>query len=149
MTTESAAPEVLHGWAIYLRAGEEARRRGDRRAGTDHVLLALFEDPSIEVVLGVSLQQARQALDSLDREALGALGLGSVADAPPLPMHAVPKKPTLRGIMMQKDRLRMTPAAKKVLEEASKPNRRRLYVTAQQVLAQILTLQPPDPAAVT
>jgi Clp amino terminal domain, pathogenicity island component len=148
MTTESAAPEVLHGWAIYLRASEEARRRGDRRTGTDHVLLALFEDPSIEAVLGVSLQQARQALESLDHEALGALGLGSGADAPPLPMHAVPKKPTLRDIMMQKDRLRMTPAAKRMLEEASKPNRRRLYVTAQQVLAQILTLQPPDPAAV-
>jgi Clp amino terminal domain, pathogenicity island component len=147
MTTQSAAPEVLHGWAIYLRAGEEARRRGDRRSGTDHLLLALFEDPSIEAVLGVSLQQARQALESLDREALGALGLGSGTDAPPLPMRAVPKKPTLLDIM-QKDRLRMTPAAKKVLEEASKPNRRRLYVTAQQVLAQILTLQPPDPAAV-
>ena len=147
MTTESAAPVVLHGWAIYLRAGEEARRRGDRRIGTDHVLLALFEDPSIEVVLGVSLQQARQALESLDREALGALGLGSATDAPPLPMRAVPKKPRLRDVM-KKDRLRMTPAAKTVLEEASKPNRRRLQVTAQQVLAQILTLQPPDPATV-
>jgi hypothetical protein len=148
MTTESAAPEVLHGWAIYLQAGEEARRRGDRRTGTEHVLLALLEDPSAEAVLGVSLQQARQALESLDREALGALGLGSGTDAPPLPMRAVPKKPRLRDLMMQKDRLRMTPAAKKVLEEAAKPNRRRLYVTAQQVLAQILTLQPPDPAAV-
>ena len=147
MTTESVAPEMLHGWAIYLRASEEARRRGDRRTGTDHVLLALFEDPSIEAVLGVNLQQARQALESLDREALGALGLGSGTDAPPLPMRAVPKKPRLRDLM-QKDRLRMTPAAKKVLEEASKPNRRRLQVTAQQVLAQILTLQPPDPAAV-
>jgi len=148
MTTESVAPQVLHGWGIVLQAGEEARRRGDRRTGTDHVLLALFEDPSIEVVLGVSLQQARQALDSLDREALGALGLGSDADAPPLPMHAVPKKPTLKDLMMQKDRPRLTPAAKKVLEQASKPNRRRLQVTGQQVLAQILTLQPPDPAAV-
>jgi hypothetical protein len=49
---------------------------------------------------------------------------------------------------MQKDRLRMTPAAKKVLEEAVKPNRRKTQVTAQQVLAQILTLQAPDPAAV-
>jgi len=146
MTTESVTPEMLHGWAIYLRAGEEARRRGDRRTGTDHVLLALFEDPSIEVVLGVSLQQARRALESLDREALGALGLGSGADAPELPMRAVPKKPRLRDVA-KKDRLRMTPAAKKVLEEASKPNRRRLQVTAQQVLAQILTLQPPDPAA--
>jgi hypothetical protein len=148
MTAESVAPETLHGWAIYLRASEEARRRGDRRTGTDHVLLALFEDPSIEVVLGVSLQQARQALESLDHQALGALGLGSGIDAPPLLMHAVPKKPTLRDLVLQKDRLRMTPAAKRVLEDASKPNRRRLYVTAQQVLAQILALQPPDPAAV-
>lgn len=147
MTTESVVPEVLHPWTIYMRASEEARRRGDRRAGTDHVLLGLLEDPSIEVVLGVSLQQARQALESLDQEALGALGMGSGTDAPPLPMRAVPKKPTIRAVM-KKDRLRMTPAAKKVLEEAVKPNRRKTQVTAQQVLAQILTLQPPDPAAV-
>jgi hypothetical protein len=147
MTTESAAPEVLHPWAIYLRASEEARRRGDRRTGTDHILLALLEDPSIDVALGVSLQQAREALESLDHQALDALGLGSGADAPPLLMRAVPKKPTIRDIM-QKDRLRMSPAAKKVLQDAVKPNRRKTQVTARQVLAQILTLQPPDPAAV-
>ena len=147
MTTESVAPEVLHPWAIYLRASEEARRRGDRRTGTDHILLALFEDPSIEAVLGVNLQQAREALESLDREALDAVGLGAGTDAPPLPMRAVPKKPTIRAVM-QKDRLRLTPAAKKVLQEAVKPNRRKTQVTAQQVLVQILTLQPPDPAAV-
>ena len=147
MTTESAVPEVLHPWSIFMRASEEARRRGDRRTGTDHILLGLFEDPSIEGVLGVSLQQARQALDSLDRQALSALGMGPGTDAPPLPMQAVPKKPTIRDIA-KKDRLRLTPAAKKVLEDASKPNRRRLYVTGQQVLAQILALQPPDPAAV-
>ena len=146
MTTESVAPEVLHAWAICLRAGEEARRRGDRRTGTDHLLLALFEDPSIEVVLGVNLQQARQALESLDHQALGALGLESGTDAPALAMRAVPRKPRIRDVA-QKDRLRMAPAAKKVLEEAVKPNRRKVYVTAQQVLAQILSLQPPDPAA--
>jgi DNA-binding transcriptional MerR regulator len=147
MTTESVVPEALHVWAICLRASEEARRRGDRRYGTDHILLALLEDHSIEVVLGVNLQQARQALESLDHEALGALGMGSSTDAPSLPMRAVPKKPRIRDVA-QKDRLRITPAAKKVLEEASKPNRRKLQITAQQVLAQILTLQPPDPAAV-
>jgi ATP-dependent Clp protease ATP-binding subunit ClpA len=147
MTTESVVPETLHAWAICLQAGEEARRRGDRRTGTDHILLALLEDPSIEVVLRVSRQQARQALESLDQEALGTLGLGSGAGAPPLPMRAVPKKPTFRDVMT-KDRLRMTPAAKKVLEEAVKPNRRKTQVTGQQVLAQMLTLQPPDPAAV-
>jgi ATP-dependent Clp protease ATP-binding subunit ClpA len=146
MTTESIAPETLHAWAICMQAAEEARRRGDRRYGTDHLLLALLEDPSIEVVLGVSLQQARQALESLDHEALGALGLRSGSDAPPLPMRAIPKKPRIRDVA-QKDRLRMTPAAKKVLQEASKPNRRKLHVTAQQELAQILALHPPDPAA--
>ena len=147
MTTEPVTPESLHAWTIYLQASEEARRRGDRRTGTDHLLLALLEDPWTHVVLGASLQQARHALDSLDHEALDALGLGSGTDAPPLPMRAVPKKPTIRDVA-KKDRLRMTPAAKRVLEEASKPNRRKLQVTARQVLAQILTLQPPDPAAV-
>ena len=147
MTIESVVPEMLHVWAIYMRASEEARRRGDRRTGTDHILLGLLDDPSIEVVLGVSLQQARQALESLDQEALGGLGMGSGTDAHALPMRAVPKKPTFRDVM-KKDRLRMTPTAKKVLEEAVKPNRRKTQVTAQQVLAQIVNLQTPDPAAV-
>ena len=147
MATEPVAPETLHAWAICLQASEEARRRGGRRTGTEDLLLALLEDPAIDAVLGVSLEQARQALQALDHEALGALGLGSGADAPALAMRAVPKKPRIRDIA-QKDRLRMTPAAKKVLEEASRPNRRKLQITAQQVLAQILTLQPPDPAAV-
>ena len=145
--TESVGPEVLHPWAIYMRASEEARRRGDRRTSTDHLLLALLEEPSVEGVLGVNLQHARQVLESLDREALGALGLAAGADVPALPMRAVPSKPTIRDVM-KKDRLRMTPAAKKVLEESVKPRRRKTQVTAQQVLAQILALQPPDPAAV-
>ena len=147
MTTGTVTSETLHPWGIYLQASEEARRRGDRRTGTDHLLLALFEDPSIELLLGVSLQQARQALASLDQQALGAVGLGSGIDTPSLPMRAVPKKPTFRAVI-EKDRPRLTPAAKKVLQDAVKPNRRKTQVTAQQVLAQILILQAPDPAAV-
>ncbi len=147
MTTDTVAPEVRHVWAIYLQASEEARRRGDRRIGTDHVLLALFEDPSIDVVLGVNLQRARQVLDSLDTEALTAVGLETGTHVPPLLTHPVPEKPRLRDVA-QKERLRMTPAAKRVLEAAVKPNRRKTYVTARQVLAQILALRPPDPAAV-
>ncbi|HET9078384.1 MAG TPA: Clp protease N-terminal domain-containing protein [Acidimicrobiales bacterium] len=145
--TETVGPEVLHPWAIYMRASEEARRRGDRRTGTDHLLLSLLEEPSVERVLGVNLQQARQAVESLDHEALGALGMASGADVPALAMKAVPNRPTIRDVM-KRDRLRMTPAAKKVLEESVKPQRRKTQVTAQQVLAQILALQPPDPAAV-
>ncbi len=149
MTTESVAPGTLHAWAIYLRATQEARRRGDRRTGTDHLLLALLEDPSIEDVLGVSLTQARHTLDALDHAALATLGLGpgSGIDVPPLPMRAVPEKPRIKDIARQ-DRFRMAPAAKKVLEEASRSNPRKLQVTAHQVLNQVLALLPPDPAAV-
>ena len=147
MTTGSAVPEVLHPWAIYLQASEEARSRGDCRTGTDHLLLALLEEPSIEALLGVSLAQARRALAALDQEALGTLGLGPVAETPPRPMRPVPKQPRTRDVV-QKDRIRMTPAAKRVLERASKPNRRKTRITAEQVLAQLLALQPPDPAAV-
>ena len=147
MTSEPVPSGTLHPWGLYLQASEEARRRGDRRAGTDHILLAVLADPSAEAVLGMSLEQARQALDSLDREALGAVGLGAGAEAPELPMHAVPKKPGLRDVM-RKDRFPMSPAAKKVLQDAARPNRIKSQVTAGQVLARILALQPPDPAAV-
>lgn len=147
MSTASVVPGTRHVWNIYLRASEEARRRGDRRTGTEHLVLALLDDPLIEALLGVSLQQARGALDSLDHEALGSLGIGSDADAPPLQMRAVPERPRIRAVM-HKDRLRMTPAAKRVLEEAVKPDRRKTEVTPQQVLGRILVLQPPDPAAV-
>jgi ATP-dependent Clp protease ATP-binding subunit ClpA len=146
MTNGAAAPEVLHVWAVYLQASEEARRRGDRRTGTDHLLLALMQDPSAERVLGVTLQDAREALARLDREALGGVGLELSADIPALPMRAVPKKPSIRAVM-NKDRSRMTPAAKKVLQDAVRPNRRKTQVTAHHVLAQILVLQAPDPAA--
>ena len=70
-----------------------------------------------------------------------------LSTALPTAARAVPKKPTFKEVM-KKDRVRLTPAAKKVLEQAVKPNRRKGQVAAQQVLAQILALQPPDPAAV-
>ncbi len=146
MTTNGATTVTYHPWTTYMWASEEARRRGDRRAGTDHLLLGLLEEPSVEAVLGVSLQEARDALDSLDREALGALGVGPGIDAPELRMHIVPKRPTIKAVI--KDRIQMTPAGKKVLQEAGKPMRRGKHITPQQVLARVLDLEPPDPAAV-
>lgn len=146
MTTESLPPGSYHPWTTYMWASEEARRQGDRKAGTDHLLLGLLEEPSIEAVLGVSLKAARDGHDLLDREALGVLGLGPAIDAPPLRMHPVPRRPTLRAVV--KDRLRMTPAAKRVLQEAGKPMRRGKHITPEQVLLRLLDLAPPDPAAV-
>ena len=147
MTAESPTPEMLHPWAIYLQASEEARHRGDRRTGTDHLLLALLAVTSVESAVGVNRMQARDALESLDCEALGALGIGSRTDAPSLTMREVPARPQF-GDVARRDGMRPTPAAKKVLKDTVRPNRRKGEVTAVQVMAQLLYLRPPDPAAV-
>ncbi len=54
---------------------DEARRRGDRRLGTEHLLLGLLHGEEITHALGVRLDAARDALDRLDRAALAALGI--------------------------------------------------------------------------
>ena len=110
-------------------------------------MLALFDESSIEGLLGVNRDRARGALDALDDEALAVVGLGSITHVPPLPTRPVSKRPRFTDVA-SRSRLALTPAAKKVLERAVKPNRRKTYVTAPQVLDQILRLPPLDPAAV-
>ena len=146
MTPASVKEHSYHPWTTVQWAREEARRRGDRRIGTDHLVLGLLEEPAIESALGVSLSEARDRLGGLDREALGALGVAQGIDAPPLRMHPVPNRPTLAAVV--KDRIRMTPVAKRVLQDAGKPMRRGRHITPEQVLLRILDLEPPDPAAV-
>ncbi len=62
---------------VLTSATEEARRRGDRRLGTDHLLLGLLHeaDSLAAKALGVSLADARAASDALDLAALAALGI--------------------------------------------------------------------------
>jgi len=175
MGTSTASSPTLHVWALYLRASDEARRRGDRRVGTDHLILALLTEPSMDAIMGTTLQRARHALASLDHDALSALDLDLELD-PDLHLDLGPNagayveqrldadtatdtgaespsprtlatKPSFRDVA-RRERLRLTPAAKTVLEDASRPHRRRLYVTARQVLLAILELRAPDPAAV-
>ena len=120
-------------------------------SATDHVVARLVQDPSFGDVVGVSLQPSSTRRSTrLIKQALARGGPGRPAlGAPALPMRAVPKKPRFRDIA-KKERLRMTPTAKRVLEQASKARiiRKGSMSQAQQVLAQILLLQPPDPAAV-
>jgi Clp amino terminal domain, pathogenicity island component len=134
-----------HPWTTYIHAREEARRRGDRRVGTEHLLLGLLQEPEIAKVLGTSVQAGRNMLDSLDRKAVASLGIGSFPEIPPLPARDVPARPTVKAVF--KDRLPMTPASKRALQQAGKPMRRGHHITAEQVLLRILDLSPPDPAA--
>jgi ATP-dependent Clp protease ATP-binding subunit ClpA len=56
-------------------ARQEAERRGDRRVGTDHLLIALLKDAAVAQVTGVDAVVARKTADQLDREALAAIGM--------------------------------------------------------------------------
>ena len=60
---------------VVTAALEESRRRGDRRLGTEHLLLGLLHDPDSARALGKNVEEARAALDRLDRAALAALGI--------------------------------------------------------------------------
>jgi hypothetical protein len=61
--------------SVVTAALAESRRRGDRRLGTEHLLLGLLHDPDCARAFGVGLEDARAALDRLDRAALAALGI--------------------------------------------------------------------------
>ena len=50
----------------------EAERRGDRRIGSDHLLLALLQDDEIARLVGADAGAAHDAADQLDRTALAA-----------------------------------------------------------------------------
>jgi ATP-dependent Clp protease ATP-binding subunit ClpA len=151
MTEHSKPADASHPWnpwSTYIDAREEARRRGDRKVGTEHLVLGLLREPVLAQALGCDLETARDALEAMDREALAAAGIGAAFDAPPIPIDEPIRRtprPTLKAVL--RDRLPLTPAAKKALEQSWKERRRTHHVPPQQVLLTILELEPPDPAA--
>ena len=56
-------------------AMDEARCSGDKRLGTDHLLLGALHDPGPAGILGVTLDEARATAAALDRAALASIGI--------------------------------------------------------------------------
>jgi hypothetical protein len=142
--------EEYHPWTTYIDAREEARRRGDRIVGTEHLLLALTMEPALADLLGVKLQVARDGLDAMDHEALRAVGLEIALAPPPLPdfdPSRRPRRPTFKAVWQ--GRLPLTPAAKAVLQESSKEMRGfgGRHLGPQRVLEVLLQRERPDAAA--
>ncbi|MDN5796060.1 MAG: Clp protease [Intrasporangium sp.] len=114
----------------------EASRRGDRRVGTEHLLLALLSDETLADMVGVDAMAARQAADELDRAALAEIGL-EVGGFHPTGRAAVGKPVPL------------TPGAKAVIREtlthaAAEKSR---HLTSRHLLLALLDRGEPDPAA--
>jgi ATP-dependent Clp protease ATP-binding subunit ClpA len=124
--------------AVLAAAAEEAARLGDRRLGTDHLLLALLRDPDAAgcAALGVEVHAARQTLEALDRRALAAVGIRLAWPCAALPAALSRRPPPLgSGVRL-------------VLGRAARLGRGATPCgAAERILAALLESQLPDPAA--
>ena len=123
---------------VLSTAAGEARRRGDRRLGTEHLLLGLLHDDTgpVAAALGVSLESARAALDALDRSALAGIGI-TVEDVATIDGSAAGGRPPLSS------------GARAVFKAAIDRARadRTARITAEHFLLALLDCKRPDPVA--
>lgn len=124
---------------LLTSATEEAGRRGDRRLGTDHLVLGLLHDAESPAAraLGVSLAAARAASDALDLAALAAVGVTVAAVGEPPPAAFGRRLPPLTSGARA--------VIKRAIEEA-RPTRTGRIGTDHFLLA-LLSRERPDPAA--
>ena len=124
---------------VLTSAAAEARRRGDRRLGTDHLLLGLLQDAdsSVARALGIDLESARAAADALDRAALAAVGINvDHLGNPPPPVFARRLLPLTSGARA---------VLKRTVDETRKARSSR--IEPSHFLLALLDRERPDPAA--
>ncbi|MET9239749.1 Clp protease N-terminal domain-containing protein [Nonomuraea sp. NPDC003709] len=123
---------------IVKAAFDEARQRGDRRLGTEHLLLGVLHDADLARALGVDVAGARAALDELDRAALRMLGL-EVGDLLP---RTPRKHPQVPGTAL-------TSSARATINQAIKATtmKTRAVEAPRQLVLALLAQGRPDPVA--
>jgi ATP-dependent Clp protease ATP-binding subunit ClpA len=114
----------------------ETGRRGDRRIGTEHLLLALLQDEALAQIVGVDIAAAQEAANQLDRAALASIGL-TLGDFKPS------RSTPLRRFVP------LTSGAKTVIQQtvtyaAAEKSR---VITTRHIMLAILDRHEPDPAA--
>lgn len=124
--------------STVVSAVEEARQRGDRRIGTEHLFLGLLhaaDSPAVQA-LGVGLPTARTALADLDQAALTAIGVDT---------HGIERPP----VPVSRKRTPFTSGARSVLPRALTEARRGAArrITPEHLLLAMLECERPDPAA--
>lgn len=122
--------------SVVEDARNEAGRRGDRRLGTDHLLLALLHDEDLARVVGVPAATASEAADRLDRDALATIGLQLGAFQPTV--HTA-----------RREQVPLTAGAKNVLHQTlvSAASEKARAITSRHILLALLDQHEPDPAA--
>ncbi|WP_022881662.1 Clp protease N-terminal domain-containing protein [Gryllotalpicola ginsengisoli] len=114
----------------------EAARRGDRRVGTDHLLISLLNEPAIATAVGADAEAARRAAEALDRGALKAVGVD-------LGDYRAPGRASLGR------HVPLTAGAKSVLQRtlAIAASEKSRSLTPRHMMLALLERPAPDPAA--
>ncbi|GIU55056.1 Clp protease N-terminal domain-containing protein [Arthrobacter sp. NicSoilC12] len=118
-------------------AMDEARCSGDKRLGTDHLLLGALHDPGPAGIMGVTLDQARAAAARLDRAALASIGIDAHGfERVPMPSRG--KKPPFSS------------GARSVMEGMLRyaMDHKSRQITTANLLLSLLDCEEHDPAAV-
>jgi ATP-dependent Clp protease ATP-binding subunit ClpA len=118
-------------------ARDEAARRGDRRIGSEHLLIAVLADDDLADQVGIDAERAKSAADRLDQTALAAIGL-ELGDFHPTPHPAPLGNATY-----------MTTGAKAVIRQslAKAAAEKSRTITTRHMLLALLERDAPDPAA--
>lgn len=122
--------------AAVTSALGEAALRGDRRIGTEHLLLGVLHEPGSVRAFGTDLESARAALDALDRSALAAVGIDVQGiERPPIPPS--------------RKRTPFTSGARAVLPRAVAETRKAgsRRIASEHLLLALLDCEQPDPVA--
>jgi len=117
-------------------AMEEARSLGDKRMGTEHLLLGALHERGPADALGVSLEDARKATARLDTAALKAIGF-ETADLERAAMPTRGRKPPFSS------------GAKEVMASMVKQavDQRSRKITASSLLISLLEREEHDPVS--
>jgi ATP-dependent Clp protease ATP-binding subunit ClpA len=121
---------------VVTAAYTEAKRRGDHRLGTEHLLLGVLADPAYARLVGTDLEAARAALHELDVAAIRAVGIDPGDFQPTTPAR-------------WSGRPRFTAAGRDVLRRALRDAAQRgsRELDADHLLVALLGSPRPDPAA--
>jgi hypothetical protein len=138
MPETTAAPGLR---PVVALARQEAERRGDRRVGTDHLLLALMDDTAqpCPEALGATPEQGRAALAALDRDALAAIGVRldepvATEGRPARDHRRLPLNSSVRAALVR-------------AKHTADGERRGRRVQPRHLLLALLAASRPDPAA--
>jgi ATP-dependent Clp protease ATP-binding subunit ClpA len=137
---------------VLAAATAIARRRGETRVGTDHLLMGLVTAGNeIARAAGLSVERLHEALDRLDGSALGAFGIDAAPDAwrSPSP-NAEPSwaRPRRHRRRSGRRHLPLSAGAKRSLEKSMRValDHRHRRITTNHLLAALSTGGHNDPA---